>query len=88
MRKVTPSATELQAVADNYTVADAITPSDTTVVAFDAVYVGATGNVVVDMLNGGSTITFTAVPAGTLLKIGVVKVHAASTATGLIGLNY
>ncbi len=44
----------------------AITESDTTVVNFDALYVGTTGDVVV-LTGKGSTTTFPTVPAGTIL---------------------
>lgn len=88
MNKTTPKTGELQPTADNFTSAAAVTPSDSTVVAFDGLYIGGAGNVVVDMAGSGSTITFSAVPAGTVLRIGVVKVHAASTATNIVGLNF
>lgn len=88
MNKVTPSTSELIAVAGNFRSATPITPSDTTVVAFDAIYVGGTGAVAVDMELSGTAVTFSAVPVGSILPVAVTKVLAATTATLLIGLNY
>ncbi len=65
----------------------AITESDTTVVNFDALYVGTTGDVVV-LTGKGSTTTFPTVPAGTILPIKGTKVMAASTASGFVGMKY
>lgn len=45
-----------------------------------AVWVGGAGNVVVDLLNG-ATVTFSGVPAGTLLWLAAKRVRVASTAT-------
>lgn len=72
----------------------AVTPSDST--TFDGIgsnetpprslYVGGTGNVVVTMFNG-DTVTFSAVPAGSILPVCVKKVMAATTATLILGLQ-
>lgn len=80
--------------------ATAITPSDTVAVAIGPgggyakrLWVGGAGNIVVimaaDQTNGGlgTPVTFTAVPAGTLLDIQVRAVLATlTTATLIIGL--
>ena len=51
-----------------------------------ALYVGATGDVKVDMANGG-TVTFVNVPDGTFLPILVKRVYATGTdATNIIAL--
>ena len=64
----------------------AVSLSDTTAVAFDALYVGVVGNVKVDMKNGAA-LTFVAVPAGTVLKVRVVKVYSTgTTASSIVGL--
>lgn len=69
-----------------YQSAAAVTPSDTTQVAFRALYVGGAGNVAVQTV-GGNTVTFTAPPVGTILPIEVQKVMSTNTtATLLIGL--
>lgn len=65
----------------------AITPSDATVVAFDSIYVGGAGNVVVKTPLG-TTLTFTAPPVGTIIPIRCNRVMAATTATLLVGLVY
>lgn len=49
------------------------------------IYVGGAGNISVTCPDG-STLTFTAVPAGTILPIRATHVTAA-TATGLIGFR-
>jgi fructose-1,6-bisphosphatase/sedoheptulose 1,7-bisphosphatase-like protein len=53
-----------------------------------AVYVGVTGNLVVELSDmvSGNTVTFTAVPAGTILPIRVRKMRTSSTANSVIGL--
>jgi len=44
------------------------------------IYVGGTGNVVIETA-GGDIVTFNAVPVGTILPVLVIKVTTASTAT-------
>jgi len=65
----------------------AITKSDSTVVAFDAVYVGGTGDLVIKTPLG-TTLTFSAVPAGAIIPCRCNRVMAATTATLLVGLSY
>lgn len=75
----------LTSPADNAT---AVTPSDSTDLAFNsrALYVGGAGNLVVTMAGGGD-VTFTAVPAGSILPIRVNRVKATSTtATSIVNL--
>jgi hypothetical protein len=50
-----------------------------------AVWVGSEGNLHVET-SGGDDVTFTAVPAGTFLPIGVRKVFEDSTAGAILGL--
>lgn len=65
----------------------AVTPSDSTDLArVGILYVGGAGNVVVDTASG-QTVTFTGVPAGTILPIQVKRVRATSTtATAILTL--
>ncbi len=68
----------------------AITPSDTTV--YDpplyALYIGGTGAVAVVAAETGATVTFTAVPTGTILPIQVSKVMSTNTtATNIVGFG-
>jgi len=75
----------LTSPADN---AAAVTPNDSTDLAFTsrALYVGGAGNIVVTMAGGGD-VTFTAVPAGSILPIRVSRVKSTSTtATSIINL--
>jgi hypothetical protein len=63
----------------------AITPSDSTKLGLIGVYVGGAGNLtVVDSL--GTTVTFTAVPAGTLIALQISKIKATGTnASNVVG---
>lgn len=68
--------------------AAAITKSDSTAVNFDAIYVGGTGDVAVRTFKG-TTVTFSAVPVGTILPIKVDRVMSTNTtATLMLGLKY
>lgn len=70
-----------------YSDAATVTKSDSTVVAFRALYVGGTGDVAV-ITDGGTTLTFETVPAGTVLPIVVSKVLSTGTsATKIVGLK-
>jgi len=65
-----------------------VTPNNSTDLAKvpASLYVGSTGDVKVDMLNGG-TVTFVNVPDGTFLPILVTRVYATGTdATNIIAL--
>lgn len=67
--------------ATNFTL---VTPSDTTVLQeFRGLYVGVTGDVVIKNRDGVA-VTFTAVPAGSILPIQGTQVMAATGATGVI----
>ena len=50
-----------------------------------AIYVGGAGNLVVTM-GGGQTVTFTAVPAGTVLPLRASHILAGGTATSILAL--
>lgn len=65
----------------------AVTPSDTTIVNAVALYVGTGGDVTIGTRNG-KTVTFANVPDGSILPVFAVKVMAATTATGIVGLTY
>lgn len=70
------------------TTATAVTPSDSTALTSRAVWVGGVGDLSVRLSGATSTtVVFTAVPAGTLLPISVVRVMAATTATNINVLN-
>jgi len=66
----------------------AVTKSDSTVVAFDALYVGGAGDVAVTTPLG-SVLTFSAVPAGSIIPIRCVRVMSTNTtATLIVGMKY
>ena len=72
--------------SDSFRGAEAITPSDSTEVAYSAIYVGTTGNVAIET-PAGDTVTFTSVPVG-VLPVCAVKVLATGTsASNLVGLK-
>lgn len=67
----------------------AVTPHDTNSISTQmvrGVYVGGAGNVVVRLEGDQSTVTFTAVPAGTILPIHAEVITTASTATNMVAL--
>ena len=67
----------------------AITPSDGTDLqeVVRGIYVGVAGNLAVMLLDGITTVTFTAVPVGTNLPVRVKRVMATNTtAGGLMGM--
>lgn len=66
----------------------AITPSDSTVVDFNGIYVGGAGNLAVTLLDG-SVVILTAVIVGETYPLRVIKVmETDTTATNLVGLKW
>jgi hypothetical protein len=69
--------------------AEAVTPHDTNDTVSgttDALWVGGAGNLSV-VMQGGQTVTFTGVPAGTQLDIHVSRVRGTgTTATSIVAL--
>lgn len=58
-------------------------------VTLRAVYVGGAGNItgkVMTEFGASATVTFTAVPAGTILNVAFTHIHTTSSATLMIGL--
>lgn len=68
----------------------AVTPSDSTSVSCKALYIGNTGNVVISAGSTGAGITFVGVPAGLFMPVELQngRVMAATTATGIVALNW
>lgn len=67
--------------------ASAITTSDTAPNVFTRLYVGGTGNLKVTTENG-DVVTFSSVPAGSVIPIRVSLVWATgTTATSIVGLK-
>jgi hypothetical protein len=53
----------------------------------DALYVGTGGGDVAVVLPGGTAVTFTAVPAGTILPVRAIRINSTNTtATDVLGL--
>lgn len=52
-----------------------------------AIFTGAGGTIIVNMVGTGTSITFANVPAGSVIPLRVSRVYATgTTATGLVGL--
>lgn len=68
--------------------AAAMSENDSTDLAYTtrAIYVGGSGNVVVDMVSGQTSVTFSNVPAGVILPIRATRLRTATTATNLVAL--
>lgn len=67
---------------------EAITPHDTTNFSREAegIYVGVTGDVAI-VLPSGTAVTFTGVPAGSILPVRCIRVNATNTtATDLVAM--
>lgn len=66
----------------------AITPNDSTdLTGIKQIYIGGAGNLAVRLVRDpNTTLTFTAPPVGSVMKLHVTRVMAATTATNLIGL--
>lgn len=75
------------ASAKNY---GAVTPSDSTVLQFDAIYVGGAGNLAISPTETGSdAVTFTGVTAGSIIPVRGKRVMSTNTtATTLTWLQW
>ena len=73
--------------------AQAVTPSDSTVVSFFGFYVGATGDVAVmpswqESEPTPTAVTFKSVPAGAIIPLSVCRIMATNTsATNIVGFG-
>ena len=64
-----------------------ITPNDATFIQCNGIYVGTTGTVTV-VTAGGTSVLFTAVPAGAIIPLQIVKIMATGTsASNIIGFK-
>lgn len=66
----------------------AVTPDDSTDLAFDALYIGGAGDVAIKHFDNGAVSTFVGVPAGSILPVSGVRVMAATTATSILSLSW
>jgi len=67
----------------------AVTPSDSTALDFQAIYVGVGGDVAISSSDSTTAVTFTAVPSGSILPIKGKRVMSTNTtATNIVWLNW
>ena len=79
----------MQNLQSHYGSAQAVTPSDTTVISCRAIYVGGAGNVAVKTTSAAAAVTFTAPVLGTIIPImidGGQIMATNTTATLLLAL--
>ena len=71
------------------TTSGAVTKSDSTVLDFNAVYVGTAGDVAIKHSEAGSAVTYPSVPAGSILPVCGVRVMSANTtASGMVWMKF
>ena len=66
----------------------AVTPSDSTELAFKRLYVGGAGNVVIRHGLNEAAVTYPAVPVGTFIDVEGVRVMVATTATNIVWMDW
>lgn len=67
----------------------AVTKSDSTVLDFNAVYVGTGGDVAIKHTESGSAVTYSSVPSGTILPVAGVRVMSTNTtASGMVWMKF
>ena len=66
-----------------------VTKSDSTPMQFKAIYIGGTGNLAIKRNQAdASAVTFSTVPAGTVLYVQGVRVMAATTCTNMVWMDW
>ena len=66
-----------------------VTKSDSTPMQFKAIYIGGTGNLAIKRNQAdASAVTFSTVPAGTVLYEQGVRVMAATTCTNMVWMDW
>jgi len=69
--------------------AGAVTKSDSTVLDFYAVWVGTSGDVSIDLTEGGTAVVFPNVQDGTILPVRGVRVNStATTASNMVWMKW
>jgi len=66
----------------------AVTASDSTVLDYQALYVGGAGDVSIDHTEGSTAVVYVGVLAGSILPIKGVRVNAATTATSIVWMRW
>lgn len=75
-------------VFQSATSSGAVTKSDTTLLDFDALYIGGVGDVAIQHV-AGTSVTYVAVPAGTVLPVQGVRVMSTGTsATSIVWMKW
>ena len=66
-----------------------LTKSDSVQISCDMLYVGGTGDVTIKHTSGGSAVTYSAVPVGTILPVSIKNgmLMAATTATLVVAMK-
>lgn len=65
-----------------------VVPSDSTVVACSALYVGTTGDVAILAADDSAAVTFSSVPAGSIIPVACQKVMSTNTTASNIVAIY
>ena len=66
----------------------AVTPSDSTELDFNALYVGGSGDVSIKHEASGATVVYSGIPAGMILPVAGQRVMAATTATYIVWMKW
>jgi len=83
------SERRLVGVFASATTSGAVTKSDSTVLDFNAIYVGTAGDVAIKHVEGGSAVTYPSVPAGSILPVAGVRVMSANTtASNMVWMKF
>jgi len=83
--KATDSALHTQSSARS---ASAVTPHNENDNIYDALWIGVTGDVAVQLADDSSSVTFTNVPVGWLPVNTSLVLASGTTATGIIGVKW
>ena len=83
--KTTDNAIHTQSSARS---GSAVTPHDVNANVFDALWVGVTGDVAVQLADDSGSVTFTNVPVGWLPVNTSLVLSTGTTATGIVGIKW
>jgi hypothetical protein len=76
-------------VSSSATDAFAVTPSDSTDISCEGIYVGTTGNLAIKHKTGSSVVTYVGVASGSILPLRLTngRIMAATTASNIVALR-
>lgn len=67
----------------------AVTPNDSTVLSFKALYIGGAGNVAIKHVDAGTAVTYVGLTAGTVLPVdGGIVMSTNTTATNIVAMDW